>query len=165
MGNLFPVDRPIRERKSEMNHKDEYRTPLDRAGEDVYRASRGQYGGCGCRGREMMDEGAARMQNNTAARSSSCRCGEESYTPGAMSSNGSGRRTGERAMGRSSRECQNETGTGNCTDSYPLAMVYSPLQSFRSLYEVQTGFCHGTVFKELDFPFYATPCRRRETRL
>ena len=36
---------------------------------------------------------------------------------------------------------------------YPLAMVYSPLQEWRELYDNETGLSHGTIFKELDLPF------------
>lgn len=36
---------------------------------------------------------------------------------------------------------------------YPLAMVYSPLQVFESLYDKETALCRGTIFKELDLPF------------
>ena len=36
---------------------------------------------------------------------------------------------------------------------HPLAMVYSPIQSFTSLYELDDGFEHGTIFSELNLPF------------
>ena len=36
---------------------------------------------------------------------------------------------------------------------YPLAMVYSPIQEFRDMYEIDTALRQGTVFKELDLPF------------
>ena len=35
----------------------------------------------------------------------------------------------------------------------PLAMVYSPVQEWRDLYDSETGHERGTIFKELDFPF------------
>lgn len=41
----------------------------------------------------------------------------------------------------------------------PLAMVYSPYQSFDELYEMEEGFKRGTIFKLLDFPFYMESCR------
>lgn len=44
----------------------------------------------------------------------------------------------------------------------PLAMVYSPCQSWRELYEPDVGFYRGTIFKELDKPFYGD--RRMEKR-
>ena len=36
---------------------------------------------------------------------------------------------------------------------HPLAMVYSPLQEFRQLYEPEIALERGTLFAELDFPF------------
>ena len=36
---------------------------------------------------------------------------------------------------------------------YPLAMVYSPIQEFHNMYEIDTALHQGTVFKELDLPF------------
>ena len=38
-------------------------------------------------------------------------------------------------------------------ESYPLAMVYSPLQQFRELYEPDVALMRGTMFSELDLPF------------
>ena len=35
----------------------------------------------------------------------------------------------------------------------PLAMVYSPYQEWHELYDLESGFCQGTIFKELDKPF------------
>ena len=37
--------------------------------------------------------------------------------------------------------------------SYPLAMVYSPLQKFHELYEPEVALERGTLFSELDLPF------------
>lgn len=37
--------------------------------------------------------------------------------------------------------------------SYPLAMVYSPLQKFHELYEIDVALSRGTLFSELDLPF------------
>ena len=36
---------------------------------------------------------------------------------------------------------------------YPLAMVYSPMQEFDRLYDLDKGFNAGTIFSELDLPF------------
>ena len=36
---------------------------------------------------------------------------------------------------------------------YPLAMVYSPMQEFDRLYDLDRGFVAGTIFTELDLPF------------
>ncbi len=39
-------------------------------------------------------------------------------------------------------------------DSMPLAMAYVPWQCWRDLYAADEGFRRGTIFKELDKPFY-----------
>ena len=36
---------------------------------------------------------------------------------------------------------------------YPLAMVYSPIQCFKDVYDIDTALMQGTVFAELDLPF------------
>ena len=35
----------------------------------------------------------------------------------------------------------------------PVAMVYAPLQEWRSIYDAEMGLCRGTIFAELDLPF------------
>lgn len=45
----------------------------------------------------------------------------------------------------------------------PIAMVYSPMQKWRELYDPHTALMSGTIFKELDLPFYPTPCKRKES--
>ena len=42
---------------------------------------------------------------------------------------------------------------GHGLKGYPLAMVYSPIQEFDKLYELDKGFNAGTIFSELDLPF------------
>lgn len=37
---------------------------------------------------------------------------------------------------------------------YPLASVYSPLQEWSDIYDLETALKRGTVFKELDLPFH-----------
>ena len=48
----------------------------------------------------------------------------------------------------------------NCRGEYQgedvsLAMVYSPYQHWRNLYDEVDGFARGTIFRELDKPFEA----------
>ena len=48
----------------------------------------------------------------------------------------------------------NEEGRGSFgLHGYPLAMVYSPVQEWRSLYDNELGLMRGTIFKELELPF------------
>ena len=52
--------------------------------------------------------------------------------------------------------CNNGCGNGTTgwgLRSYPLAMVYSPLQEFRELYDPDVALERGTMFAELDLPF------------
>lgn len=42
--------------------------------------------------------------------------------------------------------------------NYSLAMVYSPEQAWQNLYSVEDGLCAGTIFRELDKPFYGPKC-------
>ena len=53
--------------------------------------------------------------------------------------------------------CDGSYGDGSPTFGlvgYPLASVYSPLQSFTDLYDVDTAHNQGTIFKELDLGFH-----------
>lgn len=62
-------------------------------------------------------------------------------------------------------ECRGEfrgSCAGGCNDdarkswglhAYPLAMVYSPIQEWKSLYDNEMGLSRGTIFKELELPF------------
>ena len=40
----------------------------------------------------------------------------------------------------------------------PLAMFYSPYQSFDSLFDYSSALCKGTIFRELDKPFLSKGC-------
>ena len=54
---------------------------------------------------------------------------------------------------RSGQFCQiNNTG-GGMTPGEPLAMVYSPEQTFTDIYEDEEGLSRGTIFADLYFPF------------
>ncbi len=39
-------------------------------------------------------------------------------------------------------------------DELPLTMSYTPMQKLGVLYEESEGLCRGTIFPELDKPFY-----------
>ena len=39
-------------------------------------------------------------------------------------------------------------------DELPLTMSYTPMQKIGVLYEEAEGLCRGTIFPELDKPFY-----------
>ncbi len=39
---------------------------------------------------------------------------------------------------------------------FPLAMVYSPYQQFDNLFDPEEALCKGTLFSDLDKPFYGS---------
>ncbi len=41
-------------------------------------------------------------------------------------------------------------------ESMPLAMAYVPWQKWQNIYEAEKGFCNGTIFQDLNLPFYGT---------
>lgn len=41
-----------------------------------------------------------------------------------------------------------------CLSGRSLAMVYSPCQEFEGIYEPAAGLMAGTIFRELEKPFY-----------
>ena len=41
-----------------------------------------------------------------------------------------------------------------CLTGQSLAMVYSPCQIFQGLHAPEEGLCRGTIFMELEKPFY-----------
>lgn len=42
----------------------------------------------------------------------------------------------------------------SCVDKLPLAMAYVPFQKWRKVYDASAGLARGTIFEELDLPFY-----------
>ncbi len=58
------------------------------------------------------------------------------------------------------RVSQTRSESGSCmhgcervSDGMPLAMVYSPCQIWRGIYDCETALRRGTLFKELDKPW------------
>ncbi|MFU0827763.1 MAG: Spore coat associated protein JA (CotJA) [Lachnoclostridium sp.] len=45
---------------------------------------------------------------------------------------------------------------GNFPFAPSLAMAYIPIQQFKDLYDPEYALKAGTIFKELDLPFYGT---------
>ncbi len=74
-----------------------------------------------------------------------------------------GTRMGRQNDYRASRRDPAPSGcTAPCRDSlsgYPLGMVYSPAQSFTDLIELPRAHNVGTIFAQLDLPFYQSGCR------
>lgn len=45
---------------------------------------------------------------------------------------------------------------------YPLAMVYSPVQKWRNIYDGEVALVRGTIFEELDLPFLGKCCYEKD---
>ena len=45
-------------------------------------------------------------------------------------------------------------------DRYPIGMGYVPMQNWETPYPMGQGFCKGTIFPSLDYPFVMGRCRR-----
>ena len=44
-----------------------------------------------------------------------------------------------------------------------LAMVYAPVQEFRMIYDPEIALVNGTIFEELDKPFYCSSCKNKSS--
>lgn len=56
--------------------------------------------------------------------------------------------------GECDTDCNHGAINTGILDGKSLAMVYSPYQRFDSLYDPRQGLCNGTIFGELNKPFY-----------
>ena len=63
----------------------------------------------------------------------------------------------QQVCGCNNTSCDIEEKYNNEFD-FSLAMVYSPYQEFQNIYPLEEGFEIGTVFKELNKPFYGSKC-------
>ena len=57
-------------------------------------------------------------------------------------------------------DCRCEPVETGCVDTYPVAMAYVPMQDWGELYDPMSGLHHGTVFRDLDLPWYKTNCNK-----
>ena len=66
------------------------------------------------------------------------------------------------ASGSDKGGCRGEDGVmspvaeNGCLSGRSLAMVYSPCQEFEGVYEPIAGLAAGTIFRELEKPFYGS---------
>lgn len=131
-------------------------SPRDMADDEIVTRILGENGGkCGCR----EESGRAAAESNEQR---GCGCGSHRETrnsadSGRGTSAGRGSRCGcAREAERREEERENECGCALDTRlaGSPLAMVYSPDQEWRELYSDDEALNRGTLFKELDKPFY-----------
>lgn len=50
--------------------------------------------------------------------------------------------------------CAVDDGKRDSITDMPLAMAYVPWQRWQNIYDAEKGFCRGTIFQELDLPFF-----------
>ena len=132
-----------------MNYNAENRTPRDRVGEALFS--------------QIKDLPTQRygIQKNTlssAARPAAAMAGQSNPTQMFCPIN----RSKARAQHRNSA-CGGVQGEDKLA-GLPLAMAYVPMQEWKNLYDLETGFGQGTLFEDLDFPFYPTSCPRKGCR-
>lgn len=132
-----------------MNYNDKYRTGCQRAytradlrpscscGHDHPTNDAAQKSpSCGCRHNHPA--------NDIAQRSPSCGCCADTT----RSQNGLG------------TICTTVPVAEGCVDTYPLAMAYVPMQGWNELFDPASALTRGTIFRELDLPFYPINCRK-----
>lgn len=66
----------------------------------------------------------------------------------------------EAVPARSGCACATGVPADSCLHGRSLAMVYPPHQEFTDLYDPRQGLCNGTVFCELNKPFYGSGYNR-----
>lgn len=93
----------------------------------------------------------------STARQSTCSCNEtrqvRSTCPSAVETRSTCGCSRERDSDCDS-DCNHGAANTGILAGKSLAMVYSPYQSFDSVYDPRQGLCNGTIFGELNKPFY-----------
>ena len=93
------------------------------------------------------------------------RCGDDRRENGRCGES----RCNESRCGGEPRYSSEGTSCSKCTEGicggwglydHPLAMVYSPCQSWHEVYAPDVALSRGTMFSELDLPFEPSKCRK-----
>ena len=66
----------------------------------------------------------------------------------------------------SQRQQRNESQVAPCKESEAyksLAMVYAPMQEYKMIYDPEIALVNGTIFEELNKPFYGGSCRSKSS--
>ena len=53
---------------------------------------------------------------------------------------------------------QNQNSSNNTHSPRPIAMVYPVSQEWKNIYDTEIALINGTIFEELDKPFYMSGC-------
>ena len=76
----------------------------------------------------------------------------QNYRNNAMSYNNY-RQTTSRSVDNARRDVRETRETITFLEDMPLAMAYVPWQKWQNIFDAEKGFCHGTIFQELNIPF------------
>ena len=137
-----------------MNYNAENRTPRDRIGEELFSH-------VGQMPTQKYGKQESREAVSTLSQATICPTRNKVGMP-RQNGCGCNRGLGASCPGRTSGQCR--VHGEDRLAGMPLAMAYVPMQEWRNLYDLEPGFERGTLFKELDFPFYTTACPRKGCR-
>ena len=101
---------------------------------------------CGCRERREESSNNCGCRERREESPNRCGCRENRREESCIDSR------------REETECGEKCARDNRLASFPLAMVYSPDQEWRDMYCEEEALSKGTMFRELDLPFYPS-CR------
>lgn len=116
--------------------------------------------GCGCKTERRTDTGCGRTTDRRM--DTGCGCKTERRTD-----TGCGRMTDRRmdtGCGCNTERLRNTGCNDRVIPAPTLAMSYIPMQQWGDLMDCETALREGTLFRELVFPFYPTPCCQRRDR-
>jgi len=141
-----------------MDYKNDNRTPRDRiTGEFLSELLFTDLGGDSCCDRDSMTSGNCSCNRRGVQERQSVRTSANANTN--FRSNCSAR-SPIGSCENVRRDCRSSGGNVELTGNYSLVMAYVQMQEFGDLFDIDKGFCEGTIFKGLRFPFYPTPCRK-----
>lgn len=112
----------------------------------------------GCAARSANRSSCSCAANTTwTCRTGTCSCGAVPADTCSYSREQETRSGGLCASARDTEadcDCNQGARSSGLLDGKSLAMVYSPYQHFETLYDPRQGLCNGTIFGELNKPFY-----------
>ncbi len=141
-----------------MDYKNDNRTPRDRiTGEFLSELLFTDLGGDSCCDRDSLESGNCSCNRQRTQERQSVRASAVPISGCKANSLGKVR---DGSCNNVRRDCRSDRGNVELTGNYSLVMAYVQMQEFSNLYDIEQGFCEGTIFKDLRFPFYPTPCRK-----
>lgn len=158
--SMCDSDRSVRNterQETEMRTREQVSCPMCR---NERSAQQEEHNGCGCEN-NMESNMRSRERSEGNSERSGCGCSEQDTNMCSRERSSCPMCDRERSMRREEREgcdCDRNTDIDNANFNYSLAMVYSPCQEWQNLYCEEEGMMAGTIFKELDKPFYGAKC-------